>query len=247
MSFYMKRSYVDTQPGIELVNIHYTWTPVGQQPNWEAHRETRAMPRGGVLVRGMGGTTLDETGNAIQTLSQTVELPDDGVRRKVIRVPSDVWDPVQNTHVENYDLHHYFEVFRAGKREVSPVYTEEIVSQEVEFVDQQGTLGGMCIYWSLYDWDAPQYQPTEVPAFIEKYGEDNPYRSFKFYGSQDMEEFGRIRAEMLKTLPVPRRFVGKIRGPKGAQAVQSWHVGGMWTPNKLERWESYWGNNLRTL
>ena len=48
MSFYMKRSYVDTQPGIELVNIHYTWTPVGQQPNWEAHRETRTMPRGGV-------------------------------------------------------------------------------------------------------------------------------------------------------------------------------------------------------
>jgi len=247
MSFYMKRSYVDTQPGIELVNIHYTWTPVGQQPNWEAHRETRAMPRGGVLVRGMGGTTLDETGNAIQTLSQTVELPDDGVRRKVIRVPSDVWDPAQNKHVENYDLHHYFEVFREGKRELSPVYTEEIVSQEVEFIDHEGTLGGMCIYWSLYDWDAPQYQPTEVPEFIEKYGEDSPFRSFKFYGSSDMEEFGRIRADLLKALPVPRRFVGKIRGPKGAQVVQSWHVGGMWTPNKLERWESYWGNNVRTL
>jgi hypothetical protein len=247
MSFYMKRSYVDTQPGIELVNIHYTWTPVGQQPNWEAHRETRAMPRGGVLVRGMGGTTLDETGNAIQTASQTVELPDDGTRRKVIRVPSDVWDPVQNKHVENYDLHHYFEVFRECKRELSPVYTEEIVSQEVEFVDEQGTLGGMCIYWSLYDWDAPQYQPTEVPEFIEKYGEDSPFRSFKFYGSQDMEEFGRIRAEMLKALPTPRRFVGKIRGPKGAQVMQSWHLGGMWTPNKLERWESYWGNNVRTL
>ena len=123
MSFYMKRSYVDTQPGIELVNIHYTWTPVGQQPNWIAHRETRAMPRGGVLVRGMGGTTLDETGNAIQTASQTVELPDDGTRRKVIRVPSDVWDPAQNKHVENYDLHHYFEVFRECKRELSPVYT----------------------------------------------------------------------------------------------------------------------------
>jgi hypothetical protein len=247
MSFYMKRSYVDTQPGIELVNIHYTWTPVGQQPNWEAHRETRAMPRGGVLVRGMGGTTLDESGNAIQTLSQTVQLPDDGVRRKVIRVPSDVWDPVQNKHVENYDLHHYFEVFREGKRELSPVYTEEIVSQEVEFIDYEGTLGGMCIYWSLYDWDAPQYQPTEVPEFIEKYGEDSPHRSFKFYGSADMEEFGRIRADLLKALPTPRRFVGKIRGPKGAQVVQSWHVGGMWTPNKLERWESYWGNNVRTL
>jgi hypothetical protein len=86
MSFYIKRSYVDTQPGIELVNIHYTWTPVGQQPNWEAHRETRAMPRGGVLIKGMGGTTVAESGEYVQTLSQQVELPDDGVRRKVIRL-----------------------------------------------------------------------------------------------------------------------------------------------------------------
>ena len=61
------------------------------------------------------------------------------------------------------------------------------------------------------------------------------------------DNFGRIRSELLKTLPTPRRFVGKIRGPKGAQVVQSWHVGGLWTPNKLERWESYWGNNVRTL
>ena len=247
MSFYIKRSYVDTQPGIELVNIHYTWTPVGQQPDWEAHRETRAMPRGGVLVRGMGGTTLDETGNSIQTASETVQLPDDGTRRKVIRLPFDVLDPAQGKYVEDYAFHHYFEVFREGKRELSPVYTEEIVNQEVEFVDEQGTLGGMCIYWSLYDWDAPQYQPTESPEFIAKYGEDSPYRSFKFYGSPDMEEFSRIRADMLKALPTPRRFVGKIRGPKGAQVVQSWHVGGLWVPNKLERWESYWGNNVRTL
>ena len=28
-SFYMKKTFVDTQPGIELVNLHYTWTPLG--------------------------------------------------------------------------------------------------------------------------------------------------------------------------------------------------------------------------
>ena len=247
MAFYIKRTYVDNAPDIEMVNIHYTWTPVGQQPDWEAHRETRSMPRGGTLIRGFGGTTLDESGTAVQTMSQTIELPDDGVRRKVLRLPFDVWDPGLGKHVEDYAFHHYFEIFRNGKREQSPLYTEEIVSKEVEFVDQQGTLGGMCIYWSVYDWDAPQYQPTEVPEFIEKYGEDNPYRSFKFYGSEDMEEFGRIRADMLKALPLPRRFVGTIRGPKGAQVVQSWHVGGMWTPNRSERWESYWGNNVHVL
>src|SRR5215468_2216956 len=82
MAFYIKRTYVDNAPDIELVNIHYTWTPLGQQPDWEAHRETRAMPRGGTLIRGFGGTTLDESGTAVQTMSQTIELPDDGIRRK---------------------------------------------------------------------------------------------------------------------------------------------------------------------
>ena len=247
MAFYIKRNYVDNGPGIEMVNIHYTWTPLNQAPDWEAHRETRSMPRGGTLMRGFGGTTLDETGESVQTQGQVIELPDDGVRRKVLRLPSDVWDPSQEKHVEEYAFHHYYEIFRDGKRDESPLYTEEIVAQEVEFVDNDGTLGGMCIYWSIYDWDAPQYQPTEVPEFIEKYGEDSPYLSYKFYGAEDMEAFSEQRADMLKTLSLPRRFVGKIRGPRGAEVVQSWHVGGMWTPNKAERWEDYWGNNVHVL
>ena len=147
MSFYMKRSYVDTEPDIEMVNIHYTWTPLGQQPDWEAHRETRSMPRGGTLIRGFGGTTLDEGGGIGQTMSETIELPDDGTRRKVLRLPFDIHDPATDTYVEEYAFHHYFEIFRNGKREESPLYTEEIVTQEVEFADHEGNLGGMCIYW----------------------------------------------------------------------------------------------------
>src|ERR1700683_2718503 len=91
-SFYIKRSFVDTLPGIDLVNIHYTWTPLGQAPNWEAHRETRAMPRGGTLVRGMGGTTIDEQGQVLQTSSETIEIPDDGIRRKIIKLPVEIED-----------------------------------------------------------------------------------------------------------------------------------------------------------
>jgi hypothetical protein len=191
-SFYIKRSFVDTIPGIELVNIHYTWTPLGQAPNWEAHRETRVMPRGGTLVRGMGGTTIDEQGQSVQTSSETIEIPDDGTRRKIIKLPVEIPDAASGKYTDNYLFHHYYEVFVNGKREQSPLYTEEIVSKEVEFVDYQGNLGGMCIYWSIYDWDSPQYQPTEEPNFIARYGEENPYRSFKFYGCEDMEEFSRI-------------------------------------------------------
>src|SRR5215469_12964908 len=192
-SFYMKRSFVDTVSGIDLVNIHYTWTPLGELPNWEVHRETRAMPRGGVLVRGMGGTTVDESGNYVQTQAETIQMPDDGVRRKVIRLPNSIPDPkTPGGFTENYLFHHYFEAFLNGKRETSPLYTEEIVSKEVEFVDLQGNLGGMCIFWSIYDWDAPQYQPTEEPNFILTYGEDSPFRSHKFYGTEDKDTFSRI-------------------------------------------------------
>ncbi|MBI3300752.1 MAG: hypothetical protein HYZ72_01540 [Deltaproteobacteria bacterium] len=247
MSFYIKKTYVDTEPGIELVNIHYTWTPVGEMPSWEAHRETRMMPRGGVLVRGMGGTTVDESGQYVQTTSERIELPDDGIRRKVIRLPKAIPDPATGGYTENYACHHYFELFRDGKREQSPLYTEEIVSKEVEYIDFQGNLGGMCIFWSVYDWDAPQYQPTEEANFITRFGEDNPYRSHKFYGIEDKETFSRIRSEMLRSLPLPRRFVGKIYGPKGTQIHQRWHVGNLWQPNPADRWEDYWGYVVHTL
>jgi hypothetical protein len=247
MSFYIKKTFVDTEPGIELVNIHYTWTPLGELPNWEAHRETRMMPRGGVLVRGMGGTTLDDTGHYVQTSSYTVEIADDGVRRKVLRLPREVHSPAVGGMTENFAFHHYFEIFRYGRREYSPLYTEEIVSREIEFVDYQGDLGGMCIFWSIYDWDAPQYQPTEEPNFIAQYGADNPFRSHKFYAAEDKEAFSRIRSDMLKALPHPRRYLGRIYGPRGAQVHQSWHRGNMWQPNPRDRWEDYYGHVVHTL
>jgi hypothetical protein len=205
MSFYMKKTFVDMDPGIELVNVHYTWTPLGEMPNWEAHRETRMMPRGGVLVRGMGGTTLDESGGYVQSSSETLTLPDDGSRRKVIRLPKAVPDPATGGYTEHYAFHHYFELFRNGRHEQSPLYTEEIVSKEVEYLDFQGTLGLLCLFWSLSDWDAPQYQPTEEPNFITRFGEDSPYRSHKFYGSEDKDSFSRTRSAMVSTLPLPRR------------------------------------------
>lgn len=246
-SFYMKRSFVDAHPDIELVNIHYTWTSLGEMPNWEAHRETRMMPRGGVLIRGMGGTILDDSGQYVQSTGERIELPDDGTRRKILRLPKSIPDPATGDYTENYAFHHYFETFRQGKRELSQLYTEEIVSKEVEYIDFQGNLGGMCIFWSIYDWDAAQYQPTEEEHFVEHFGEDNPYRSHKLYGSEDKENFSRMRSELIRQLPLPRRFLGKIYGPKGAEVHQRWHVGGLWSPNPAERWEDYWGNVVHIL
>jgi hypothetical protein len=247
MSFYLKRTYVDNQPGIELVNIHYTWTPMNTPPNWEAHRETRVMPRGGTLIRGMGGTTLDEHGQSVQTPTDKIELPDDGVRRKILSLPQDVHDPSTGRYEEHYLFHHFFEVLRNGQRNYTPLFTEEIVTREVEFVFYDDSLSGGCIYWSLEDWDAPQYTPTEEHNFVARYGEHNPFRSHKFYGFEDKESFNRIRSEMVRALPVPRCFTGRVKGPKGTRVNYCLHTGPFWTPNLAERWEDYRFHNSATL
>jgi hypothetical protein len=158
----------------------------------------------------------------------------------VIRLPKDVLDPATGTYVENYAFHHY-EVFRSANGKSARCILKRSFGKEVEYLDFSGKLGG-CAFWGIYDLDAAQYQPTEADGFVEKFGEDSPYRSFKFYGSEDKEHFSRTRSEMLQSLPLPRRFVGKIYGPKGAEVKQSWHLGNMWQANPAERWESYYGD-----
>ncbi len=32
MTFYVKKTFVDPEPGIEMVNIHYTWPPSEKCP-----------------------------------------------------------------------------------------------------------------------------------------------------------------------------------------------------------------------
>jgi hypothetical protein len=80
-----------------------------------------------------------------------------------------------------------------------------------------------------------------------RYGDGNPYRSLKLYGQQNKDEFYRGCSELLRTLPLPRRFVGKIRGPSGAQVYQSCHVGILWQPDPHARQEQYWGNAVHVL
>jgi hypothetical protein len=89
------------------------------------------MPRGGIFIRGMGGTTLEESGGYVESASQTLTLPDDGSRRKVLRLPKAIPDPATGGYTEHYAFHHYFELFRDEQHEQSPLYTEEIMSKSV--------------------------------------------------------------------------------------------------------------------
>jgi hypothetical protein len=243
--WYMKREWLDQEPGIDSVYIHYTCTPYEMGPDWEHYGETRLMEQNAVIKEGMGGTILVELSDAPVHERPSKSPPH--ARIRVLKCPTRIWDPRTNRQTENFLFHHYFEVHQNGKTWNTEVFTEEIVCREVELVDEVGNVWGTCAHWSLYDDDATQYVPAEVDGFIQRYGEDNEFRSYKYYTHPDRGRFPTTKTLMTREIPMPHRWRSKMWGPRGAQVIQGWHVGYLdhipsdWEqqPQVREEWTGY--------
>ncbi len=234
MNWYLKKEFYDSVDGIESVTIHYTWTPRGSAPDWSVHRESRLMPAGEYLKTGVG--EVAKYGPPAPSVPQYVHPR---LRKKILKLPNEIYDEPTGAWTGNYLLHYYYEIVRDGQTHYSPVYTDEIATREVVVVDPLGILGGVCTNWSVYDWDAPQFTPTEDPQFTAAFGEDHPLRQFKFYGVTDREDFMVVKKALLDTLPLPRRFTARISAPVGATVRVRFHVANWGLPEE-QRWEDYW-------
>ena len=238
MNWYLKKEYFDIADDIEAVTIHYTWTPLGKAPDWSAHRESRLMAAGEYLKTGVG--EVSKYGPAAPAVPQHVHPK---LRKKVLKMPNDIWDEGAGVWTGDYNLHYFYEMLQGGQTHYSPVYTDEIRTREVVVVDPLGVILGTCVNWSVQDWDAPQFSPTEDPEFLARYGEDHPLRALKFYGSaagtEYQDAFGIAKKALLDRLPLPHRFATRISAPVGAIVRFRLHVGNMGLPAH-QRWEDYW-------
>jgi hypothetical protein len=97
----------DYADDIEAVNIHFALTPAGEAPDWERSRATRYMP----LV-----TRL--------------------IRMKELRLPQSISD-ASGEPINQYSLHYYFEIWRAGDRHYSPLYSETVVTEAANGAGRQ--------------------------------------------------------------------------------------------------------------
>ena len=233
LNWYLKKEYFDTADDIEQVLIHYTCAPLGGTPDW-TQAESRAMPAGELLRTGVG--EVAKYGPPAPAVPQHVHPR---LRKKVLRLPNEVFDPALGAWTGDYQLYYVYEVIRNGDRTFSPVFVDEIRTREVVMLDPLGVTGGACVNWSVYDWDAPQFSPTEEPAFVERYGEDHPLRQHKFYGTEDREAFAVAKKALVDTLPLPRQFTARISAPVGAVMRVRLHVGN-WGLPEHQRWEDYW-------
>jgi len=118
--FYIEKEFYDYAENIEGVNIHYVWTPLGSEADWERQRVTRFMPR--------VHSSLTETSGVLLANTKDGNPPSSRLRKKILKLPLTILDPANNTPTNRYLLHHYFEVFQDGHRHYSPLYTEEITT-----------------------------------------------------------------------------------------------------------------------
>ena len=73
-----------------------------------------------------------------------------------------------------------------GQREISPVYTEEIVCKEVEYLDLAVRWADVHFFGAfIRRFGCRAIYTNRSGAVREKFGKDSPYRSFKFYGAED--------------------------------------------------------------
>lgn len=191
MSWYLRKTWIDQDEGIDGVIIHYWCSALGRPADFARSHESR---------------DLQEWGG--------------GRRGKILKLPRSVWDDEWGWCLE-YALHHQFEVVQGESRWATALFTEEIASRQLEYFDDSGFISNICVHWAVGDWSAPAYSPMED----ERFPEDSEFASLRYYGHWNKSHYHYAKSEMLRQIPLPHRWQGRIWGPRGSVVVQQYHIG----------------------
>lgn len=225
--WYLKKTWVDCEEDIVGVHIHYACTPCDQVPNWDAPHQR--WPMSGSLLL----TPACVRDGAVAPPAEN------GQRQHVLKLPCEVWDAEREEWTPHYLLHYFYEVFETGRHWQTEVFSDEIISRDLEYIDWEGRLSSVCIYWSVSDWDAAVWMPTEDPRFTEAFGENHERRSINFYHSSMKPRFSVEKWNLMKQFPLPWRWTGRIYAPKGAVVRQRWHTGNLSPGISWEDWDPH--------
>jgi hypothetical protein len=127
------------------------------------------------------------------------------VRQAIIEIPRYL------SGKDCYLLHHRFGRGGEPRNGLSPVFTEEICAREVEFVDHRGWVTEVRLLWGVNGWDAPNWTQARLEGLDLAQSETAAGHDIEGEGIADTAIY-----ELIQTVPLPRRFVAKLWGPRGA-------------------------------
>ncbi|MEA2624992.1 MAG: hypothetical protein QOD06_1037 [Candidatus Binatota bacterium] len=157
------------------------------------------------------------------------------VRQVTIEIPREV------NGQEKYQLHYRFGGGGERRRDYSPVITEEIVSCEVPYVDEEGRITQVRLLWGVNGWVAPNWTATDLDGL--SLGGVNAGPQAGGDGIVDDAIY-----ELVQTVPLPRRWVGRVWGPKGSvveYVYQLLRTGSPLPEDDFEIWDNNQTQNYR--
>jgi hypothetical protein len=206
--FQLSKVWVDPEPGIDTIELRWTWSPLGGHADWDRVEESEVM-------RPVPGTAP-----TVRTVD--VEIP---------------------RYVDGHDSYLFHYQFSRGGEHVggfSPLFTETIVTREVDYVDRVGDLTEVRVAWSVGGSPAANW----TQAVLDGLPHTGP-------GTPDPEQEGvsdEAIYELVQTIPLPRRYVAKVWGPVGATVEYSYQllrINGPIEADDFERWDDNDGQRYR--
>jgi len=143
----------------------------------------------------------------------------------------------------NYLLHYRFGGGGESREGFNHDFTEEIVSGEVEYVDNEGLITGVRVLWSVGGWGAPNWSQAKLKGLNLNTSEGK--RGAGGVGITDEAIY-----ELVQTVPLPRRFAAQIWGPKGATVEYTLQLLRSNSPvpeSDFVRWDNNQSQNYRAV
>ena len=185
------------------------------------------------------GASPTWVGNSEAEVMTVIPGSNPRTRRAVLEIPRYV------DGKDSYSLHYQFGGGGEHHEGFSRIYTEEILSREVEYVDREGRITEVRMLWTPGDWGAPNWTQAQLEGLPLRIDKDTP--------GHDAEGEGIIEEaiyELVQTVPLPRRFVGKVWGPRGSTieyCFQLLRTNAPMPGDEFERWDNREGKNYSVI
>ena len=211
--FQLTKVWMDQDSGIQMVEIRYTWSPLGEPATWDGREEAEVM----------------------------MEIPntDPKVRQAVIEIPRYLNDQ------DSYQLHHRFMFVKDGREQFTQIFSEEIVSKEIPYVDQQGRITEVRLLWGVNGWTAQNWTQAKLAGLNLQTVPTRAGHDREGEGIADDAIY-----ELIQTVPLPRRYNAKVWGPRGATVEYVYQLLRTNSPlpdDDFESWDNNQGQNYRAV
>jgi hypothetical protein len=146
-------------------------------------------------------------------------------------------------HKPNYLLHYRFGGGGEYHEGFNHVFSEEIVSREVSYIDDEGLITGVRVLWGVGGWSAPNWSQARLKGLKLATHQRKDTRGTSSEGITDDAIY-----ELVQTVPLPRSFVARVWGPKGATVEYAFQLLRSNSPTPASdfvRWDNNRSQNYR--